>query len=48
MQRCPAAPQEAPMMFEITWSFGASGMITMWFLAPAMHWTRFKFSAARR
>jgi hypothetical protein len=40
MQRWPAAPTEAPTSAFSTPSRSASGMMTMWFLAPIMHCTR--------
>ncbi len=40
MQRCPAAPTEAPTRLLMTCALSASGMITMWFFAPAKLCTR--------
>ena len=42
MQRWPAAPQEEPTRLLMTWSLLASGITTMWFLAPAMACTRLR------
>ena len=46
IQRCPAAPTDAPTRLFRTCSLFASGMITVWFFAPAKHWARFRFAVA--
>ena len=46
MQRSPAEPYPAPMRASATMSRSASGMMTMWFLAPPKHWARLPLAAA--
>ena len=47
MQRCPAAPKAEPMMPGTVLSITASGITTMWFLAPPSACTRLPVLAAR-
>ena len=47
MQRWPAAPKAEPMMPFTVWSTTASGITTMWFLAPPSAWTRLPALAER-
>src|SRR6478752_6773437 len=47
MQRWPAAPKDEPMMFSTVLSMTASGITTMWFLAPPSAWTRLPARAER-
>ena len=47
MQRWPAAPNAEPMMLSIVFPITASGITTMWFLAPPSACTRFPARAAR-
>ena len=47
MQRWPAAPKAEPMMPVTVSSMTASGMTTMWFLAPPRACTRLPAWAAR-
>ena len=47
MQRWPAAPNAEPMMPSTVLSSTASGMTTMWFLAPPRACTRLPDFAAR-
>ena len=46
MQRSPAEPKPAPIRASAAMSRSASGMITMWFLAPPKHWARLPLAAA--
>ena len=46
MQRWPAAPKADPMMPVTVSSITASGITTMWFLAPPRAWTRLPVFAA--
>jgi len=45
MHRWPAAPNAEPMIPSTVLSITASGMTTMWFLAPPSAWTRLPFAA---
>ena len=47
MQRWPAAPKAEPMMPSTVRSITASGITTMWFLAPPRACTRLPVAAAR-
>ncbi len=47
MHRWPAAPKAEPMMPGTVLSITASGITTMWFLAPPRACTRFLVLAAR-
>ena len=47
MHLCPAAPNADPMMPSTVLSITASGITTMWFLAPPSACTRFPALAAR-
>ena len=47
MQRWPAAPKAEPMMPSTVLSTTASGITTMWFLAPPSACTRLPALAAR-
>ena len=47
MQRWPAAPKDEEMMPSTVLSTTASGMTTMWFLAPPSAWTRLPARAER-
>ena len=47
MQRWPAAPKAEPMIPFTVWSTTASGITTMWFLAPPSACTRFPALAER-
>ena len=47
MQRCPAAPNAEPRIPSTVCSITASGMTTMWFLAPPSACTRLPVAAAR-
>ena len=47
MHRCPAAPKADPRMPATVLSITASGITTMWFLAPPSAWTRLPALAAR-
>ena len=47
MQRWPAAPNAEPMMLSTVLSTTASGMTTMWFLAPPSACTRLPARAER-
>ena len=47
MQRWPAAPKAEPMIPSTVLSITASGMTTMWFLAPPSACTRLPAFAAR-
>jgi hypothetical protein len=46
MQRSPAEPYAAPIKASVAWSRSASGITTMWFLAPPSACTRLPFCAA--
>ena len=47
MQRWPAAPKAEPMSAATVWSITASGITTMWFLAPPSACTRLPAFAER-
>ena len=47
MHRWPAAPKAEPMIPPTVLSTTASGMTTMWFLAPPRACTRLPAAAAR-
>ena len=47
MQRWPAAPNAEPMIPSTVLSITASGITTMWFLAPPSACTRLPALAAR-
>jgi hypothetical protein len=46
MQRSPALPYPAPISASTAWSRSASGITTMWFLAPPKHCDRLPVAAA--
>ncbi|KGJ18506.1 hypothetical protein IX57_04150 [Paracoccus sanguinis] len=41
------APEPAPTGASAAWSRSASGMMSMWCLAPPKHWARLPVAAAR-
>ena len=45
MQRSPAEPKAEPISASTAWSMSASGITTMWFLAPPSACTRLPWCA---